>query len=65
MTDEVSPPITQQFMQDVAAAVSRIDSPPPVGVGVAIVLANDIASAAAKAIRALEERLAAVESGRG
>jgi hypothetical protein len=59
MTEQNLPPITQQFMTDVAAAVGRIDGPPMVGVGVAIALANDIASAMTKALLALEERIAA------
>jgi hypothetical protein len=58
MTDPTPAPITQQFMADVQTAMSNIDYPPPVGAGIAVALAKEIADATAKALLALEARIA-------
>jgi hypothetical protein len=58
MTDPTASPITQQFMTDVETAMNSINYPPPVGAGIAVGLAKEIADATAKALLALEARIA-------
>jgi hypothetical protein len=57
MTDPTGSPITQQFMHDVEAAMNNINYPPPVGAGIAVGLAKEIADATTKALLALEARI--------
>jgi hypothetical protein len=59
VTSPTGSPITQQFMADVQAALNNINYPPPVGAGIAVALAKEIADATTKALLALEARIGA------
>jgi hypothetical protein len=57
MTDPTQSPIAHQFTQDVAAALDNITYPPPVGAGIAVGLAKEIADATTRALLALEAKI--------